>query len=106
MHVRMLQEAELKVSATSTKKWPKDWAGEVADELAVQMILLGLAADPKGEVTREALEAEVARMQAEADGTQPPPAPDVVAEENAAKPVKRPRGKKPAADSGSSDPQA
>lgn len=102
MQVKMLQEAELKVSEISTKKWPAGWQGDVADELAVQMILLGLAEDAKGEVTREGLEAEIARLQAAENGE---PAP-VTAEAASEAPKARSRKKKAAVAADDSAPQA
>ncbi len=64
MHVKVIRDGfEIKTSSISKRTWPKGWTGEMDDELAVQAILAGLAEDTKGEITREALEEEIARLQ-------------------------------------------
>ena len=64
MHVRIISDdCELKMSTLSTKRWPKGWSGEMEDEIAAQAILAGHAEDPSGEITREALIAEIERRQ-------------------------------------------
>lgn len=89
MKIRVTKECPVKLSAISTRTYPAGWTGDIPDELAVQMIMLGVAEDPSGEVTPEAIEAEIARQQAEAEA---PPA------ESAPAPAKPKRSRKKAAD--------
>jgi hypothetical protein len=64
MRVQFVTNKEVLINSLSTKTYPKGWAGEIADEIAVACILDESAVDPTGELTRDVLVAEIERRQA------------------------------------------
>lgn len=96
MKVKVIaDECEVKVSPISTRKYPKGWVGEMPDDIAVQGILAGAVEDPTGELTREAIEAEILRREAIIAAGGDPDAPEHQPQsEPEPKPAKRARAKK------------
>lgn len=77
MRVRIIaDEFEFKLSPIMTRRWPNGWTGEMADEIAAQAILSGHAEDPSGEITREAIVAEIEQIAAAPAGSLPADASD------------------------------
>ena len=79
MRVQFITDKEVQINSLSTKTYPKGWAGEIPDEIAVACILDESAIDPTGELTRDVLVAEIERLQAIIDAGGDPDAVDVPA---------------------------